>query len=445
MSLINVTVPEKNVREIEFSIERAAFDKECVNVYKKNVGKMNVPGFRRGKAPKSVVEKMYGTGVFYEDALYNLLPAAYEEVLGEAKLDVVSRPEFDIKEMNDEAVVMTAKVYVKPEVEIKDYKGIAVDRILAPVTDEQVDAEIQRVRERNSREIDITDRPAKMGDTVILDFDGSVDGVAFDGGKSENYHLKLGSGSFIPGFEDQVAGKSIDEEFDVNVTFPEDYNAEELRGKAAVFACKLHEIKEIELPELDDEFAKDVSEFDTLDEYKADQRAKMEGNAKKVADNAVEEQLVAALIDRLEADIPQAMIDTEVENQMRDFDLRLRQQGMDLQTYFKYTGLDLDAMRGQFAPMAERQVKVRLALEKIVELEGITASEEEINADYADLAKAYGMSEDDVKKYIDVESVSKDLCVKKAVDLIKAAAVITDKASEDSKEAEAVDATEEIQ
>ncbi|MBQ3065417.1 MAG: trigger factor, partial [Clostridia bacterium] len=258
MSLINVTTPEKNVRELEFSIERAVFDKACNAVYKKNVAKMTVPGFRKGKAPRSIIEKMYGTGVFYEEALNNLLPEAYEAVIKEADLkDIVSRPEFDVKSIDETAVVMLAKVYVKPEVVVKDYRGIEVERSVIAVTDSDIDAEIEKLRQRNSREIEVTDRAAQMGDTVVFDFDGSVDGVAFDGGKSENYNLKLGSGQFIPGFEEQIVGKSIDESFDVNVTFPEDYHAKELAGKAAVFACKLHEIKEIELPALDDEFVKD--------------------------------------------------------------------------------------------------------------------------------------------------------------------------------------------
>ncbi len=433
MALTSVTAPEneKNVRVMEFSIARADFDKACNTVYKRNVGKMNIPGFRKGKAPKAIIEKMYGTGVFYEEALNDLLPAAYDAACKEANLEIVSQPEIDVKEMNDTDVVITAKVYVKPEVVVKDYKGIPADKTVVPVTDADIDAEIEKLRERNSREIDVTDRAAEMGDTVVLDFDGSVDGVPFDGGKAEKYNLKLGSGSFIPGFEEQVVGKSIDDAFDVNVTFPEDYHAEELKGKAAVFACKLHEIKHIELPALDDEFIKDISEFDTISAYREAERSKMEERNAKNAENAVEEQLIASLIDRMEADIPKSMIDTEVENQVRDFDMRLRQQGMDLKTYLKYTGLDLDGMRAQFQPMAERQVKVRLALEKIVELENLTASEEEIEKDYSELAKAYGMEVDDVKKYVDSASVAKDITVKKAVDLIKENAVITEKTLEE--------------
>ena len=441
MSLINVTTPEKNVRELEFSVERAVFDKACNAAYKRNVGKMNIPGFRKGKAPRSIIEKMYGEGCFYEEALNAIIPDAYEAALKESELkDIVSRPEFDVKTIDENGVVLLAKVYVKPEVVVKDYKGIAVTSAPVVVTDEAIDAEIEKLRQRNSREIEVTDRAAQMGDSVVFDFDGSVDGVAFDGGKSENYNLKLGSGQFIPGFEEQIVGKSIGEAFDVNVTFPEDYHAAELAGKAAVFACKLHEIKEIELPELDDEFVKDVSEFDTLDAYKADLKAKMEEQQKKVADNAIQEQLIANIVENMECDIPQPMIENEVENQVRDFDMRLRQQGMDLKTYFKYTGLDLDGMREQFAPMAERQVKARLALEGVVAAEGIVASEEEIAAEYDELAKAYGMDVEEVKKYIDDDSVSKDICVRKAIDLVKEAAVITEAAEEASDAAETVEA-----
>ncbi len=440
MSLMKSELTDKSVYTLEFSVDKETFDKAVNNAYRKQVGKISVPGFRKGKAPRSIIEKMYGEGCFYEEALNAIIPDAYEAALAESELkDIVSRPEFDVKTIDENGVVLLAKVYVKPEVIVKDYKGIAVTSAPVVVTDEAIDAEIEKLRQRNSREIEVTDRAAKMDDTVVFDFDGSVDGVAFDGGKSEGYSLKLGSGQFIPGFEEQIVGKSIGEEFDVNVTFPEDYHAAELAGKAAVFACKLHEIKEIELPELDDEFVKDVSEFDTLDAYKADLKAKMEEQQKKVAENAIQEQLIANIVENMECDIPQPMIENEVENQVRDFDMRLRQQGMDLKTYFKYTGLDLDGMREQFAPMAERQVKARLALEGVVAAEGIVASDEEIAGEYDELAKAYGMDVEEVKKYIDDESVAKDICVRKAVDLVREAAVITE-AAEETDAAETVEA-----
>lgn len=436
MSLINVTTPEKNVRELEIGVEKAVFDKACNAAYKKNVAKMTIPGFRKGKAPRSIVEKMYGTGVFYEEALNDIIPDAYEEAVKASGIaDIVSRPEFDVKSIDDNGVVLLAKVYVKPEVVVKDYRGLEIEAADTAVTDAEMDAEIQKLRERNSREIAVTDRAAKMGDTVVFDFDGTVDGVAFDGGKSENYSLKLGSGQFIPGFEEQIVGKSIDEAFDVNVTFPEDYHAAELAGKAAVFACKLHEIKDIELPALDDEFVKDISEFDTLDAYKADLRVKMEERKKTAADNAAKETLIAKVVEKMEADIPEPMIETEVENQVRDFDMRLRQQGMNLKTYFQYTGLDLDGMREQFKPMAERQVKARLALEGVVKAEGITASDEEIAKEYEDIAKGYNMTVEDVKKYVDDTSVANDITVRKAVDFLVENAVSVEKKEEASEAA----------
>ena len=447
MSLKQVTTPEKNVRVIEFTIAKDVFDSAVNRVYKKNVAKMNVPGFRRGKAPRSIIEKMYGKGVFYEDALNEVIPDAYTDALKESALEVVSRPEFDVETIDDEGVLMKAKVYVKPEVTVGSYKQIPVEKVLVTVKDEEIQAEIDRVRQRNARTIDVTDRPAAMGDTVVIDFDGSVDGVPFDGGKAEKYNLKLGSGQFIPGFEEQIAGKQKGETFDVNVTFPEEYHAEDLAGKASVFKVVLHEIKFDELPEADDEFAKDVSEFDTLDEYKADIRAKMEERNAKTAENQMEEQLINALIEGMEADIPDAMIENEVENQVRDYDNRLRQQGLDLSTYFKYTGMNLDSLREQFKPQAERQVKTRLALEKIVELEAIEATEEEIDEDYKKIAEAYHMELEQIRQAIDAESVAKDIKVKKAVDLVKENALVTEKTeaekAAETKESEASAASEE--
>ena len=430
MSLKNVTSPETNVREIEFEIAADVFEAAVTKVFKKNAAKMTVPGFRKGKAPRHIIEKMYGKGVFYEDAINEVLPEAYEAAMAEAKLDVVGRPEFDVVSVEG-SVVMKATVYVRPEVELGDYKGIEVTKTVAAVTDEQIDAEIERVRERNARMIEITDRAAAMGDTVNFDFDGYVDGVAFDGGKSEKFDLTLGSGQFIPGFEEQVAGHNIGDKFDVNVTFPTDYHAEALAGKEAVFKCVLNGIKFSEKPELDDEFAKDVSEFDTLDEYKADIKAKMEESNEKNADRAVDEQIMDALCEMLKADIPAVMIDEEAENFLRDYDNRLKSQGMDLATYLKYTGMDLDGMREQFKPMAERQVKTRLALEKVVELEKIEATEEEINAEYQKIADAYqGVTLDQVKSLIDAESIGKDVKVEKAVKLIKdAAKIVTEKSA----------------
>jgi len=432
MELKKAEKVESNKFELSFTIDKESFEKAINAVYRKNVKNMNIPGFRRGKAPRNMIEKLYGKGVFYEDAINELLPDAYADAIKAAGIDPVSRPEFDIESVED-GVTVKATVYVKPEVEIKDYLGIKANKYVAPVSDEEVDAEITRVRERNAREIEITDRAAQNGDKVIIDFDGYVDGVAFDGGKSEKYNLKLGSGQFIPGFEDQIVGHNIGDSFDVNVEFPTEYHAENLAGKPAVFKVVLHEIKFDELPELDDEFAKDVSEFDTLDAYKADVKAKIGERNEKQAENAFEEQLINALIERLEADIPEAMFENETENFVRDYDSRLRMQGLDLATYFKYTGLDLDTLRGQLRPQAERQVKTRLALEKIVELENITASDEEIEKEYENLVMAYGMEIEKIKATIDSAAIAADLCVKKAVDLVKEKAEVSTDAPEAEK------------
>ena len=427
MSLTKSELIEKNKYELQFSVDKATFDAAVDKVYRKQVKSITVPGFRKGKAPKSIIEKMYGKGVFYEDAINDLIPAAYTDALAESKLDVVSQPEFDVVSIDDNGLVLSAKIYVKPDVEIKDYVGIEVEKEVVAVTDEDVNKEIETVRERNSREIEVTDRAAEMGDTAVIDFEGFCDGVAFEGGKGTDYALKLGSGSFIPGFEEQVAGKNIGEEFDVNVTFPTEYHAADLAGKEAVFKVTIHSITKVELPELDDDFAKDVSEFDTFDEYKADLKAKIEKRHETSADNAVEEKLVEALIEKLEADIPEAMFVAETENFVRDYDNRLRSQGLDLNTYFKYTGLTLDTLRTQMRPQAERQVKARLALEKIAALENLEATEEDINGEYENIANAYGVELEQVKASIDSEAIAADMKVKKAMDLVKEKAVIKTK------------------
>ena len=429
MSLKSRNKPTGNQVELEFTIEKEAFDKAVDAAYRKNVGKMNVPGFRKGKAPKAIIEKMYGKGVFYDDALNTLIPDAFEAALDEAGEKPVGQPEFDIVSLEGD-VVIKAAFPVKPEVTVKNYKGYAVERTVAPTTDEEVDAEIAQVRSRNSRTVDITDRPAADGDIAVIDYEGFVDGKAFEGGKGEKYNLTLGSGQFIPGFEAQIVGHNPGDEFDVVVTFPEDYHAKELAGKEATFKTVLHEIKFNELPALDDDFAKDVSEFDTFDEYKADVKAKITDRHVKAADAEVEEKLIDALIENLEADIPEAMFVNETENQLRDYDNRLRMQGLDLGTYLKYTGLDLDKMREQFRPRAERQVKTRLALEKIAELENLTVTEEDTEAEIKKIADMYGLEADKVKEQVSPDMLAEDIKVGKAVDIVKANAVITDKAPE---------------
>lgn len=434
MSLKSQETIAANQQKITFDVDHATFENAINKVYKKAVKNITVPGFRKGKAPRPLVEKMYGKEVFYEDAINEVIPDAYTEVIKEETRVIVSRPEFDVVSIDDEGVVLSATYFTKPEVEIADYLGIPVERPVSHATDEEVEEELKRVQNRNSRMIDITDRAAENGDLVTIDFEGFVDGTPFDGGKAEGHQLKLGSGQFIPGFEDQVIGHSIGDNFDVNVTFPADYHAENLAGKEAVFKCALHAIKYTELPTLDDDFAKDVSEFDTLDEYKADIRAKAEEAHVKHADNHVDEALIKALIEKLQGDIPVCMFDNETENLVRDYDNRLRMNGLDLKTYFQYTGMDLNKLREQMRPDAERQVKTRLALEKIAALENLVASEEEIAEEYKRLADMYGMEEDKVKEAVDPDAVAEDLKVKKAIELVRDKAVVTE--VEDKHDAE---------
>ncbi len=434
MSLKSKETIAANQQKITFEVDHATFEAAINKVYKKTAKNITIPGFRKGKAPRALVEKMYGKEVFYEDAVNEIIPDAYADAMKDNDDAIVSRPEFDIISIDENGVVLTATYFTKPEVEIKDYLGLAVERPVSPVTDTEIEAELGRVQARNSRMIDITDRAAANDDIVTIDFEGFVDGVAFEGGRAEGHQLKLGSGQFIPGFEDQIVGKEIGAEFDVNVKFRADYHAEELKDKDATFKCKLHSIKFNELPTLDDEFAKDVSEFDTLDEYKADIKAKLEEDHKKHSDAHVDENIMKLLIEKLEADIPECMFENETENFVRDYDNRLRMNGLDLQTYFKYTGLTLETLRTQMRPDAERQVKVRLALEKIASLEKLEATEEDITAEYSRLAEMYGMELDKIKEAVVPDAVAEDIKVKKAIDLVREKAVITE--VEDKHDAE---------
>jgi trigger factor len=413
-----------NQFEIEFSVDKDTFEAAVSAVFAKKRGTISVPGFRKGKAPRHMVERLYGKGVFYEDAINDVMPGAYEAAIKEAELDTVGQPEIDVVSIDDNGLTLKAKVYVKPDVSIADYLGIKAEKNSVEVTDEELEAEIARVRERNGRTVDVTDRAAVLGDIANIDYAGTVDGVAFDGGTAQGHDLKLGSGQFIPGFEDQIVGHTVGEEFDVNVTFPTEYHAEELAGKATVFHCKLNALKMTELPELDDEFAKDVSEFDTLDEYKASVKANMQSRNDRMADSAFEEKLCEELITRLVADIPEVMYQAETENFVRDYDNRLRSQGLDLSTYFKYTGMTLDQLREQMRPMAEKQVKVRLALEKIAALENLTVADEEIEAEYQRISDAYQVPMEQVKAMIDAKDIAADMRVKAAMDLVKEKAVI---------------------
>ncbi len=416
MSLIKKELTEKNGFVIEFSVDKEVYQKAELAAYKKNVKSMNIPGFRKGKAPIHIIKTMYGKDVFFEDAINACIPDAFEAAVKEAELDVVGAPKFDLVSMDGD-IVLKAEGFVKPEVSIDGYKGIEVEKKVAEVTDADVDAELDKVRDRNARFIQESDDAVVDGDTVTIDFEGFVDGVAFDGGKGENHELKIGSGSFIPGFEEQIVGHKIGDAFDVNVTFPEEYHAKELAGKAATFKCTVRSLKQ--LPVADDEFAKDVSEFDTLDEYKADLKASLVKKNESAADREMENTLAEKLMELLVAEIPEPMFVQETENYLRDYDTRLRQSGLDLKTYMQYTGLTLDQLREQMRPQAEKQVKIRLALEKIASLEAIEVSEEDINKEYERIASAYGVELDNVKSMIAAEDLAKDLKVSKAMELVK--------------------------
>ena len=425
MKVLNVAEIGANQKEIEIFIDHETFEAECEKAYRKNVSKFAIPGFRKGKAPRKMIERMYGVGAFYEDAINAILPTAYPEAVKESGLDVVSAPDIDIKAIDETGVVITAKVFVKPEVVVTEYKGLTATKNAIEITDEAVDAEIESVRKRNARTIDITDRAVEDGDNVIFDFDGYVDGVAFEGGKAEKHDLLIGSGNFIPGFEDQIIGKNIGENFDVVVTFPEDYHAAELAGKEAVFKCYIHEIKKSEMPEFDDEFVKDVSEFDTVDEYKASVKANLTEKAEKDEDAKVDDQLIKAITEKLEGEIPEIMFEDEAERCVRDYENRLRYQGMDLETFMKYTGQTIETLKTQFRPQAEQNVKTRLALEYIAKAENLTATEEDIATEYQKIADAYGIEVEKVKASIDADAIADDVRVGKAVLALRDYAVIT--------------------
>ena len=427
MSLKTAVKKENNRVELEIEVEAPAFEQAVERAYKKNIKRMNVPGFRKGKAPRRVVERIYGTGVFYEDAVNDVYPRALEEAIEASGYEYVEdKIDFDVTSVGAEGLNFKATITVKPEVTLEKYKGLKASKKVEPVTDEDVAAELGKLQERNSRLVPVEGRAAKEGDTVTFDFDGYVDGEAFDGGKAENYTLTLGSHQFIPGFEEQMEGKSAGEEFDVEVTFPEDYHAENLAGKPATFKCKLHEIKEKELPELNDDLAKDASEFDTLEELKNDLKEKLTHQREHAAEDAFETQLLDQLADALKADIPEAMFENRVNESVREFDYRLQGQGLNLQTYLQYTGMDMDAFRKGFREQAEKQVKIRLALEQIVKEENLSATEEELEAEYKKYAEQYKMEVDQVKAAIPEKDLARDLAVGKAMELVKENAKIDD-------------------
>ena len=425
MSLKASNKIETNKYELEISIDSATFCDAIQKVYKKEVKNIAINGFRKGKAPLHMIEKLYGEAVFFDDALNYLYEGALLGAVDEAKIKLVDVEKTDVVSVSKaEGAVLKDAVVVEPEVELGEYKGLTAQRVTPAVTDEEVQAELDRLADRNSRIVTVEDRAAAMNDMTVIDFEGFVDGVAFEGGKGESYTLTLGSGQFIPGFEEQIVGHNTGDEFDVVVTFPEDYQAEELAGKEATFKCKLHEIKAKEMPVIDDEFAKDVSEFDTLDELKADIKAKSLDRKAKAADEDVENQLIDAVVEGMKAEIPEAMIENRSNESVREFDYRLRSQGMDLETYLKYTQTTVEDFKATFRPQSEKQVKVRLALEKIVELESLTATEEEINAEYEKMAASYGVEVAQVKAAIPEADVIGSVALNKAIDLVKASAEI---------------------
>ncbi|MBR2930363.1 MAG: trigger factor [Clostridia bacterium] len=421
MSLIKKELTEGNGYTIEFSVDKEVYKAAELKAYKKNVKSINVPGFRRGKAPMHIIKTMYGKDVFFEDAINECIPEAFEAAIKEAELTIVGNPQFDLVSMEGD-IVLKAIGFVKPVPTIEGYAGIEVEKKVKRVLKKDVEAELEKVLDRNARFVTEAEGELKDGDTVQLDFEGFVDGVAFEGGKGTDYELKLGSGSFIPGFEAQIVGKKLGEEFDVNVTFPEDYSAKDLAGKAATFKCTVKALKQ--LPVADDEFAKDVSEFDTLDEYKADLKAKIVARNEAEAEADMESKLSEALMEKLVCEIPEPMFEAETENYLRDYDTRLRQSGLDLKTYMQYTGMTLDTLREQLRPQAEKQVKLRLALEAIAKAEALAVTEEETAEEYNRIATTYGVELDEVKKMIAVEDIEADLLVAKAMTFVKNSAVI---------------------
>ncbi len=417
---VQVEKLEKSMAKLTIEVSAEELEKALQKAFLKNKDKISIPGFRKGKVPRQMVEKMYGPEIFYEDAANELIPDAYEQAVEECGEDIVSSPTIDVTQIKKgEPFIFTAEVALKPPVKLGKYKGVKVEKADTEVTDEEVDAQINRERENNARNIEVTDRAVKDGDMTVLDFEGFVDGTAFEGGKGENYPLTIGSGAFIPGFEEQLIGAEIGKEVEVNVTFPEDYQAEELKGKAAVFKCTIKEIKEKELPELDDEFASEVSEFDTLEEYKADVKAKLTEEKVKEAKDAKEAAVIEAIVNDSEMEIPEAMLTTQQRQMVDEFAQRIQMQGLSLNQYFQFTGSNYDKMIEQVKPQAEKRIKSRLVLEEIVKAENIEASEEDFEEEIKVMAEAYQMEADKVKEMLPEKSVSQikaDIAVRKAAE-----------------------------
>ncbi len=441
MIIKNKEVKEHSTVELTVEVSKEEFETACQKVYKKNVNKITIPGFRKGKASRKMIEKMYGSSFFWEDAVNESYPDIYEAATKEAEIVPVGKADMEVLDISEEGYSFKALVPVKPEVSISDYKGIEAEKPEVSLEASEIDAEIERMRKRNGR-IESVDREIQTGDTAVIDYEGFLDGVPFEGGKDENHNLEIGAGQFIPGFEEQLIGAKAGDERDLNLSFPEQYHAENLAGKDVVFKVTVHEVKQTTLPELDDEFAKDVSEFDTLDELRADIEAKLKESKENAANNAFEGSLYEKLAEKLEADIPHAMIHTQLDSMVENFAYRISSQGMEFEQYLQMTGMTLENLQEIYHPQAEQQVKLSLAFEKIAELEKLEASDEDVDAEIKKLAEQYNMPEDQVKILLPADGIKRDITLQKAADLVKdtAVAVAPKAPSEEPKEVETADA-----
>ena len=423
---LQVEKMEKNMAKLTIEVAAEDLEKAMQNAYQKAKGRISIPGFRKGKAPRKMIEQMYGKGVFLEDAVNALIPEHYSKALAECELEIVSQPTIDITQAEPgKALIFTAEVAVKPEVTLGDYKGVEVPKTEITVTDEDVEAELKKEQEKNSRTISVEDRAAQLNDIVTIDFEGSVDGVPFDGGQATEYPLTLGSNTFIPGVEDQLVGAKVGDDVDVKVTFPEEYQAKELAGKEAIFKCAVKKIEAKELPELDDDFAKDVSEFDTLAEYKEHVKTNLEDKKANEAKRAKEDAAVDKAIENAQMDIPEAMLMTQCRQMLDDFSRRMQSQGLSMDQYFQFTGMTADKMMEDMKPQALKRIQTRLVLEKVAEVENIQPTEEEVNEEISKMAEAYKMEADKLKELLgerELEQMKKDMAVQKAVTVIADAA-----------------------